>query len=142
MAMIYAVSTLVLSYEQVSKYYFPSHMVISLINIGDLLKGIEAIMVFIYLFGGFVKIFVCLFVTTEGAAKLTGQGSKSLAAPVGLLMLTFSIFVSPNATEMYSWAAKYYRYYILPIGLFLPILMWIFAEIRLRKARNTNPSTI
>jgi spore germination protein KB len=133
---IYACNTMVLSYEQINTYYFPSYEVVSLIDLGDFIQGIQAITVFLFLFAGLVKISTCLYVSAQGAAKLLGQGYRSLAAPVGLLMLTFSLFVSRNIMDMFSWAAACYKYYILPIGLILPVLIWILAERKQHKNKK------
>jgi spore germination protein KB len=138
LTIFYARNTLVLSYEQINKYYFPSYEVVSLINIGDFIQGIQAIMVFIFLIGGLVKGSVCLYVAAEGTARLTGQGYRSLTAPVGLLMITFSLFVSKDITDMFSLADPYYKYYVLPIGLFIPVLLWIVAEWKHHKSKKAN----
>lgn len=135
LSMIYARNTLVLSHEQVNKYYFPSYQVVSLINIGDFVQGIQAIMVFIFLFGGLGKIAACLYVTSEGAARLLGQGYRSMAAPVGLLMLTFSLIVSKDIMDMFA-AGAFIKYYILPVGLFFPLLLWILAEWKQRRKQK------
>lgn len=130
LAAIFARNTMVLSYEQVNKFYFPSQSVIKLVSIGDFIQGIETVVVFIYLFGGITKIAVCLYAATEGAAKLLGQGFQSLAAPVGLMMITFSLFVAKDVADMFDWVDKYYIFYVLPFGLGIPALLWVLAEIR------------
>lgn len=138
LAMIYARNTMVLSHEQVSNYFFPSYQVVGLINIGDFIQGIQAVMVFLYLFGGLGKITVCLYVASEGAAKLLGQGYRSMAAPIGLMMITLSLFVFKNITDMFNWAVQCYKYYILPAGLFFPLLLWILAEWKHHKEIKNN----
>ncbi len=122
-----------LGHEQMNKYYFPSYQVVSLVNVADFLQGIQVLIIVLFLVGGFAKISSCLYVATLGLAKLTGQHYKSLVAPVGILMTVFSLFVVDDLVDMFDFAAVYYKYYIIPVGVVLPLLLWVVAEVKTRK---------
>jgi spore germination protein KB len=38
--------------------------------------------------------------------------------------------------EMQEWAFKVYRYYAFPFQVILPVMIWIFAEIKARKQKK------
>ncbi len=126
-------NVLTLGHEEMNKYYYPSYQVVSLINVADFLQGIQVLIILLFLFGGYAKIVSCLYVATLGVSKLTGQHYKSLVAPMGLLMTACSFFVSKNVVDMFKFALIYFRFYIIPISVVLPLLLWVVAEVKTRK---------
>lgn len=119
-----------------SMMYFPSYMAVSIINIGDFIQRIEVSVAVIFLFAGFVKISICLYAVCKGFTKVFKLGDyRKFVAPIGLLMLIFTDIVYENTMEMLEWI-RYYPYYAIPFQIILPIIIWIAAEIKVRKRKE------
>jgi spore germination protein KB len=106
---------LVLGADIIDQVYFPSYTAVSLINIGEFLQRIEVTVAVVLLFGGFVKISVCLLAAVRGVDYLFKIGNyRQIVAPVGLLMMITSCFIYQNIMEMQEFAVKVYKYYAFP----------------------------
>lgn len=127
---------LILGADFIDQVYFPSYAAVSLVNIGDFLQRIEVTVSVVLLFAGFVKISICLLAAGRGVDYLFKAGNyRQLVAPVGLLMMVTSCFIYQNIMEMMKFAFKVYRYYAFPFQVILPVIIWIGAEIKARKAK-------
>lgn len=121
---------LVLSVPNMLNHYFPAHSAIALIQIGDFLERIEIISVAAYLMTTYIKICVCLFATCLGVSRLFNFNDYTkIAAPIAFLMLNLSLIIYSGAMEMFEWV-DIYPYYAIPFQIILPLLIWIFAEIK------------
>ena len=126
----------IIGHQNVEDFYFPSYQTVSLIDIGDFIQGIQATLVMTFILGGFVKIASLLFAACQGVSSLLKlKDYRALAAPVGLLMLTFSLFVVSDIIDITN-SIQQYKYYILPAGLLLPALLWIVAECKTHKMKK------
>ncbi|MGI6434705.1 MAG: GerAB/ArcD/ProY family transporter [Syntrophomonadaceae bacterium] len=129
----YVRNILVIGGESYSSHFFPSYFSISVISIGDFLQRIEAVVGVIFLFGGFIKASVCLYIASKGCAKIFNLGNYSdIAAPIGLLMVCMAGFIYTNTMEMFEWAAEIYKYYVIPFYVILPLITLIVIEIKTR----------
>lgn len=132
-------SILTLGESNMSVLYFASYASVRLIHIGDFLERIEISVVIVFMLGGFVKISICLLAVCRGVARVMSfQKYRQIVAPIGLMMLLFSIFVFSSATEMFDWTENYYSYYAFPYEVFFPVIIWIGAEIKAQKLRSRN----
>jgi len=130
---------LVLGSDAVSRAYFPSTMVISLIHLGNLLQRLESTIIVEFAICIFVKISTCIFAVCNGLSKLFGfDDYKFIATPVALLMLSFSLFIFDSTMEMKSWASDIYPYYTLIFAVIIPLVIYIMAEIRHRNLKATS----
>lgn len=131
---------LILGTENAAIEYFASYVSIRLIKIGDFLQRIESIVSISFIMNGFTKGTICLYAAVRGIAKLFEiKDYRRIAAPLGLLMALFSIFIYDSAMEMSEWADKIYPYYAIPFQVILPIIIWITAEIKSRLSnKNKN----
>lgn len=132
---------LVLGAPTMSIDYFPSYSAISIIALGDFLTRIEVLIGIVFMFGGFVKICVCMFAATIGISKLINvPDDRKLAVPVGLLMITLAMIIYTNTSQMFDWI-RIYKYYALPFQVILPLIILVGAEIktRLRKLAAGQP---
>jgi spore germination protein KB len=128
---------LVLGADLIDQVYFPSYTAVSLINIGEFLQRIEVTVAVVLLFGGFVKISVCLLAAVRGIDYLFKIGNyRQIVAPVGLLMMITSCFIYQNIMEMEEFAAKVYKYYAFPFQVILPVIIWIGAEIKVKQDKK------
>lgn len=115
---------------------FPSYAAVSSINIGDFLQRIEVTVSVVFVFGVFVKSSICLLVACKGIRKILNlKDYRSIVIQTGLLMIYFSYIVYDNSMEMRYWAFKVYPYYAFPMQVILPVIIWIFAEIKAKKYR-------
>jgi spore germination protein KB len=130
---------LVLGGDAVSRAYFPSTMVISLIHLGNLLQRLESTVIVEFLICIIVKISICIFAVCNGISKLFGfDDYKFIATPIALLMLSFSLFVFGSTMEMKSWASHIYPYYTVFFAVLIPLVIFIMAEIKNRNPKNAN----
>lgn len=134
-------NTLVIGADFVEQAYFPSYVAVSLISIGDFLQRIESTVAVVLLFAGFVKISVCLLSACKGVDYIFKTGNyRQIVAPVGLLMMITSCFIYQSVMEMFEWAFEIYKYYAFPFQVVLPIIIWITAEIKVKKQKALNNS--
>lgn len=116
--------------------YFPSYSAISRVNIGNFLQRMEIAVTIVFLLSGFIKISVCMMAASKGLSRILGfDDYRILVMPVGLLMVNLSHNLYGSIMEMFEWAFKVWPYYALPFQVFLPILIWIFIEIK-QRAKN------
>jgi spore germination protein KB len=130
-------NTLVLGADYIDQTFFPSYIVVGLINIGDFFQRIEVTVAVVLLFAGFVKISVCLLAACKGVGYIFKIGNyRQIVAPVGLLMMVTSCFIYQSIMEMMEWAFKVYKYYAFPFQVILPIIIWIVAEIKVKRQKD------
>ena len=115
-------------------FYFPSYAAVSRIKIGDFLQRIEVFVSLEFIFGIFIKSSICLLVACKGIGKMFNlKDYRSIVIQTGLLMIYFSYTIYDNSMEMEYWAFKVYSYYAFPFQVILPIIIWILAELKVRK---------
>jgi len=128
---------LVLGSDTISRVYFPTPTVISLINLGDFLQRLEITVVIQFLVCVFVKVSICAFAVCNGISKVFGfDDYKFIATPIALLMLTFSFIVYKSTMEMSSWTVDIWPYYSFIFEVIIPLIIYILAEI---KNKNLKP---
>lgn len=122
-----------------SSFKFPSYAAVSRINVGDFLQRIEVTVAIVFLYSVFIKSSICLLVACKGIGKVFNlKDYRSIAIQTGLLMIYFSYIIYDNSMEMRYWAFKVYPYYAFPMQVILPIIIWIFAEIKAKKINKKN----
>ncbi len=117
-----------------SSLYFPSHEAVSRISIGEFLQRFEVSVAFVFAMGTFIKITVCLFVSTKGIARIFNlHDYRSVVIQTGIFMVLFAQILYKNTMEMSEWAFEVYPYYAFPFQVILPVGVWILAEIKKNK---------
>jgi spore germination protein KB len=125
------------------KIYFPSHVAVSRISVGEFLQRIELSVAVVFIFGVFIKSSVCLLVSSIGVAKLFKlQDYRSIVIQLGLIMIYFSFTVYDSIFEMRMWAFKIYSYYAFPFQVIIPLLMLLTAEVKVRMEKKSATSTM
>lgn len=115
------------------KTYFPSYMATRMLTIAEIFTRIEITMFYNFLLGGIVKISVCLFAAVKGAEKLFNVKKKwKSVCFISLIILLISKFQFDSVIEMMDFI-NIYQYYALIFQLFIPVLVWIGAEIKIFK---------
>ena len=112
----------------------PSYDAVSLINIGNFIRGIEVIIAIVITIAGFIKVSVCLLASCIGIAGLFNfDDYKWVAAPLGLLMMSLSFILYDSAMRMVEWV-NVYKFYVIPFQLIIPIFVLIFGGLKKRGA--------
>ena len=125
------INILVVGSDTISRIYFPSPRVVSLIHLGPLVGRIEMTVILIVLVCAFVKVSICTFAVCNGISKVFKfDNYKFIATPVTLLMLTFSLFVYRSTMEMSAWTMDIWPFYSFPFEVIIPFVVFILAEIR------------
>jgi len=120
--------------NMLDSFYFPSYAAASRIKIGDFIQRIEVSVAFIFIFGVFIKSSICLLVACKGIGKMFDlRDYRTIVIQTGLLMIYFSYIVYDNSMMMRYWAFKVYPFYAFPLQVILPIMIWILAEIKLKR---------
>jgi spore germination protein KB len=116
-------------------FYFPSYEAVRRIKVGDFLQRIEVTVSFVLFIGVLFKSSVCLLAAAKGASKLFKLNDyKSAVIQIGLMMIYFAYIIYDNSMEMKYWAFKVYPYYAFPVQVIIPVILWIFAEMKIRKS--------
>jgi spore germination protein KB len=75
---------------------------------------------------------VCLLAAAKGASKLFKLNDhRSVVIQIGIMMIYFAYIIYDNSMQMKYWAFKIYPYYAFPVQVIIPVILWIFAEIRM-----------
>lgn len=113
--------------------YFPAYSAISRINVGNFLQRLEIGVTIVFLLCGFIKVCICLLGATKGLSRILGfDDYRILVLPVGLLMTNLAHIIYKDIDEMFEWAFKVWQYYAIPFQVVLPLLIWIFIEVKAR----------
>ncbi|WP_298839249.1 GerAB/ArcD/ProY family transporter [Clostridium sp.] len=129
---------LVLGSEAISRIYFPTSMVVSLIHLGSMLQRLEILVVMAFLICVFVKVSLCTFAVCNGISKVFGfDDYKFISTPISLLMLSFSFIIYNSTMEMSFWAFNVYPYYSFIFEVIIPLVIYILAEIKNRNSKIT-----
>ena len=122
---------------QLPNFYFPSHVAVSRIQIGDFLQRIEVTVAFIFVVGVFIKTSLCLLFTCKGIAKLFHLNDyRSIVMQTGLLMVCLAYILYDDIMDMHFWAFNVYKYYAFPFQVILPMLIFITAEFKIKKEQK------
>lgn len=132
---------LVLGPEILSSLYFPSYVAVSRINVGDFLTRIEGSSSIAFIAAIFIKVSLCLYVTSNGVAKVCNLKSyHSVVLQMGLIMGYMSIFIYKDILQMQYFTHYIYKFYAPPFEVLIPLLLWGVAEVLARKANRKQPS--
>jgi spore germination protein KB len=118
-------------------YYFSAYTVVRRINLGNFIQRIEIVTSLMFLIGGLIKISVCLFATSRGVSKLfNSKNYKFSITPIGSIMFFMGIFIYDSIMEMRNWAIEVWPYYAFLFQVILPIVIYVWAEVYVRRNKN------
>lgn len=126
---------LLLGSEVMCAEYFPSYMAARIINIADFMARIEGTIAMNFVLAGIVKMAVCLIAAAKGLAHLFHLTEyKRLVFPVALVAVALSAVIYDSTMEMFDFL-DVYQYYAIPFQIVIPLLIWLFAEIKTRRQK-------
>lgn len=111
---------------------FPLYVVIQRINIGELIKHLDAIGVIYFMISAFFKLALHMFFAVKGIQKLTNiKNERKLILPLMILSLYLGYSLASNLTEHVQVALEVFPYNLWVLLLWvLPILLFIVTLIR------------
>ena len=122
--------------------YFPSYTAVRVINIGDFFARVEGSIAMNFILAGIIKLTVCLMAASKGIARLFGiQNYREVLLPVSLLIVALGVIVYKNVMEMFDFL-EVYQYYTIPFQIIIPLIIWIMAEIKMRRKRADIPDEV
>ncbi|MGB9791210.1 MAG: GerAB/ArcD/ProY family transporter [Thermacetogeniaceae bacterium] len=111
-------------------FIFPSFQAIMLIDIAEITR-MEALVSFIIVTMGFLKITTLLYATALGTAQIFKLKSyQPIVLPTGILMVIIGLYSSPSTIEMLQFAEKIYPIYALPFQVGIPLFTLFLAWLR------------
>ncbi|HBV97245.1 MAG: hypothetical protein JL50_09235 [Peptococcaceae bacterium BICA1-7] len=85
----------------------------------------------------FAKLTICLYVLTTGVSQwLNINNPKILLMPFGVLITALSVYIYSNYIEEIYFASKINPYYKIPIGIGIPLFLWLVAKIRSSQVKS------
>ena len=121
--------------------YFPSYVEARLISIGDFLERIEGTITYNFVLAGIVKITVCLIAAAKGIANIFNTDNyRYILLPTSLIILAVSATLYSNIVESVNFI-NIYPIYALPFQVLVPLIIWVWAEIKTRRGKKQLIST-
>lgn len=116
--------------------YFSSYIAARIIRVGDFLTRLEGSISMNFIISGVTKITLCLIVAAKGIAYLIGSPSyRRILIAVAVLVLALSVTLYGSAMQMFGFINAY-PYYAMPFEVFIPVLLWLLAEIKTRRQKK------
>jgi len=116
--------------------YFPTFKAARLVGIKNFLERIEGLITYAFVIAGIAKLSICLFTAAKGMTKLFGLTNyKVLAVPLGLLIFAMCPVSTASIIEVFE-LLKPYQIYAIPFQIIIPLIVWIGAEITVRKKKK------
>lgn len=127
---------LVLGITEATELFYPVYSAISRVEVLDFIQRSEIIAGAIFILGAFIKISIFLIATCKGVRHLfKTDDHRFIVAPIGFLAVNLTDFEFESTMQYFVFGTDTWNYYALPFQVFIPILIWIVAEIRTRKTK-------
>lgn len=108
----------------------PMFQVVRYINVGDFIQRIDVVIFSMWIVGVFVKITVFFYAGCLALAQLLNlKEYKALTFPYGSLLVSLSILLFKNASEMLKALDTYIPWYYLIYQLIIPVLFLILTLV-------------
>lgn len=119
---------------------FSSYTAVRVIELGSFFERIESIISFNLILMALTKVALALSAAARGAAKLVNvKNRRYLLTPVFLLTIALCSILFKNMPEMFDFAIIY-PIFAFPFQILIPVLVWILAEIKVRKGKKEKKS--
>lgn len=117
--------------------YFPSYTCARIMEIGTFLSRIEGTISINFIIAGTSKTTLCLYAACLGIAKILNIPNKMdlIVMPLCMLALTLCAFSYVDAIQIFDFI-DIYAYFAMPFQLFLPVLIWLVGEWKVRHQKD------
>ncbi|MFB7637972.1 GerAB/ArcD/ProY family transporter [Peribacillus butanolivorans] len=128
---IIALTIIVLGVDNTARNTYPSYVLARKINVGDFLQRIEAIMAIMWIITIYYKMSFYFYASVIGLAQtLNMEDYRPLTLPLGIIMVSLSLFIHPNVVHSTTFDKEIWPLYVSTYGLVLPILLLIVNAFR------------
>ncbi|WP_339819473.1 endospore germination permease [Paenibacillus sp. FSL R7-0216] len=145
LAIVIALSILVLGPEITARSLYPSYSLAKKIDIAHFLQRIEVIVAVIWIISLYFRITLYMCAVTFSLTQIFGlKDHRPLVLPLGMLLVATSIVIYPNIPFKQTWDTETWTPYILMVGLILPIVLGIVQLLRkviMNKKQPSPPSS-
>lgn len=122
--------------ETVTTYSYPVFLAFRYISVATFFEHLEVFAIVIWVSGVFIKLSIFYYVLTLGTAQwLHLSDYRPIVFPIGLLMIQFGIWVSPNVQEMNKFIGTIIPFLESSIFTLLPALLLMIVLIQ-KKWKN------
>jgi spore germination protein KB len=129
-----------LGYPSITYFAYASYQSTSLLNIGNFLSGVQALVSINFFVGDTIKACICMLFACKGLASIFNiKDYRILVTPVVVFTFTLSLIVYKNSMEMGYFLTNIYPFYVIPFLILIPVAIWITALIRSHKQKKQKP---
>lgn len=123
----------VLGPELFQNSYFPAYEAVGRLNIREFIQRVEILAAISFLFGGFVKVSVCILGACRGVEKVFNfDDYHFIVTPITILMVVMSLLLYDGIVEMNHWALEVWPLYAFPFQAVIPVIVWLIIELKVR----------
>ena len=131
-------SALLILGGEVGAMTYPFYTAIQMISYADFFENFDAVVIAIWVAGAFVKMSMFYYSLSLGTAQLMGiDDYRPLVFPLGLLLILFSFWTAPDMSTLSSNIEKTAGFQTSLIFSFLPLLLYIVAQLRMKHRSKT-----
>jgi len=131
----------VLGIDFIERQLYPSYELAKMINIGDFVERIEALMMTLWIITLFFKTILYFYASVIAMGQILKlKDHRSLTYPLGMIAVVLSIVIYPNVIYQQNWDSTTAVSFSLSIGLFLPLLLVIVYVGRKKQLKKENKS--
>ena len=128
---------MVLGQKNVEAILFPSFGAAGLVEIGGFLRSVEIFIALYYLINTTFLIMISIYFALKGLQKLFNLDHyRNLVTPTVFSVMALLMTLFKSAGEMNEFY-KVYVYYMVPFQVILPVLIYIFAEIKAKRLKKS-----
>lgn len=110
---------------------FTTYMAVREINLADFVTRLDALAIFVWTFGTYLKATIGYYALASGTAELLNlKDYRPLLVPLGIIIVSVSILVYDNIIQMLTFAFTEWPVYTPIFEVLLPALMLLVAVIR------------
>ena len=133
---------LVLGPDLTSRQMYPGYTLAKMINIGNFVTRIEALMAGLWVICLYFKMVLYFHALVLGLTQtLNLRDSRSLVYPLVMIVVVLSLVVFPSVVDKQIFDSTTAIYYSILVGLLLPLLMVIVYKIRKKQLKkDADPS--
>ncbi|WP_435367908.1 GerAB/ArcD/ProY family transporter [Paenibacillus lutimineralis] len=140
--LIVALAILVFGPDIIISSMYPSYLLAQKINIGNFLQRIEVIMAIMWYTTLFIRIAIYIFFTAISLTYIFNlRNYRPLVMPLGMILVSLSEIVYPNASFHQTWDSSTWISYTLVLSVFLPVVMLLTHMIRNMATNGANPAS-
>lgn len=130
---------LVIGSASAGRLYYPTYMAISIIKIGEFIQRLEILSGIVFMIGGFIELTIWIMCACKGITKLFGfKDYRFMVIPISLLAVNLTVFEFKSIIHYFEWSRAVWQYYVFPFEAILPVIIWITAEVKIRKKTDIN----